>query len=79
MQVAPPSSVVTAFPLVLLGLLVLCSLWVLFDARSRATRGRRVTATLGTWQIEEPESWALLNLLVWVIFFPLYLRARSES
>ena len=58
---------------------IACVLWVLHDARSRARRGHRVTATLWQWDIEEPETWALATLLLWAVFFPVYLAARAES
>lgn len=55
------------------------SLWVLQDARSRAERGRPVVATLGGVTLDRPEVWAVLCLLVVVLFLPLYLVARSAD
>ena len=66
-------------PLLLVILVGACSLWVLHDARSRAQRGRPVTAVLGRWRIDEPEVWAIASLIVWIVFFPWYLSARSQT
>lgn len=53
--------------------------WVLYDARSMSRSGHRVTASIGSWTIEEPETWALATLVLWVLFFPMYLTARRQS
>jgi hypothetical protein len=53
--------------------------WVLYDARSMIRSGHRVTASIGNWNIEEPETWALASLVLWVLFFPMYLAARRQS
>jgi len=53
--------------------------WVLYDARSMVRRGHRVTASIGRWDIEEPETWALASLVLWVVFLPMYLTARGRS
>jgi hypothetical protein len=53
--------------------------WVLYDARSMIRTGHRVTASIGSWDIEEPETWALASLVLWVLFFPMYLTARRQS
>lgn len=66
-------------PLLLVGALVVCVAWVLRDARAHTVAGRPVVVRFGTVQIEQPEVWAGACLLVWVLFFPLYLKARSES
>jgi hypothetical protein len=49
------------------------------DARVRAGKGRPVGAYLGGLQLDKPETWAIACLLLWILFFPLYLKARSES
>lgn len=66
-------------PLVLLGLLVASVLWVLNDARVRADHRRAVIMRIGDLQIDRPEVWAAGCLVLWILFFPLYLKARSES
>jgi hypothetical protein len=53
------------------------SLWVLQDARSRAGRERPVVATFGGLTVDRPEVWAVLCLVVVVLFLPLYLVARQ--
>jgi len=53
--------------------------WVLYDARSMKRNGHRVTASIGSWRIEEPETWALASLVLRVLFFPMYLTSRRQS
>ena len=53
--------------------------WVLYDSRSMERSGHRVTASIGSWTIEEPGTWAVATLVLWVLFFPLYLTARRHS
>ena len=65
--------------LVLLGGLLVSVTWVLEDARARATRGRPVVARIGSFEIEEPTVWGAGCLVLWVFFFPLYLRARAAE
>jgi hypothetical protein len=55
------------------------SLWVLGDARSRAEAHRPVVARFGDVTIDKPEVWAVLCLVVVVLFLPLYLAARSAT
>ena len=73
----------TEVPL-LLSLLVVCcpagcALWVLSDARKRERRGHRVGVYFPSFQLDRPETWAIACLLLWILAFPLYLRARAES
>jgi hypothetical protein len=70
---------VLLIPLVVMCLLGACALWVLRDARVRARHGQPVGLYVGNLQLDEPEAWALACLLMWILFFPLYLKARSES
>lgn len=66
-------------PVVVISGLVACVLWVLHDARANAASGHPVTVHLGDFKIDRPEAWASACLVMWVVFFPLYLKARSES
>ncbi len=65
--------------LLLVAALVGCVLWVLQDARAHASRGRPVEVSIGSLHLDGPETWACACLVLWVFFFPLYLRARAES
>lgn len=68
-------------PLVALSPLVLIVTldgWVYTDARSRHGTDREVRATIGSFEIDTPELWLTLCLLLFVLFFPMYLVARRE-
>ncbi|MEO7754164.1 MAG: hypothetical protein ABIS35_12210 [Terracoccus sp.] len=66
-------------PLAVISALVVCVFWVLRDARANAAIGHPVTVYIGDFRIDRPEVWASACLVMWVVFFPLYLKARSES
>jgi hypothetical protein len=70
---------VLLIPLLAVCLVGACALWVLHDARERSGIGRPVGLQVGNLQVDRPETWACACLLMWIFFFPLYLRARSES
>jgi 4-hydroxybenzoate polyprenyltransferase len=48
--------------LVLGGVQILCSLWVLYDASAK--------------RLPKPQRWALGTLLLWIVIFPWYLERR---
>jgi fructose-specific phosphotransferase system IIC component len=64
-------------PFVVLGGLLLTVAWVFQDATSHLEHGERVEATIGALRLDSPSAWAAGCLVLWVFFFPLYLRARS--
>jgi len=65
-------------PLVLLGVLLLTVAWVFQDASTHVEHGERVEAMIGSLRLDSPNAWAAGCLVLWVFFFPLYLRARSS-
>ena len=65
-------------PLVLLAVLLLTVGWVYQDATSHAEAGEPVLFWSGSLRVETPAAWAAFCLLLWVVFFPLYLRARQR-
>jgi hypothetical protein len=66
-------------PLILLGLLLLTVAWVYQDAATHAEAGEPVVFWAGTLRVETPSAWAAFCLVLWVLFFPLYLRARQRA
>ena len=64
--------------LVVLGVLLLTVAWVFQDATAHAEHGERVEAVIGSLRVDSPNAWAVGCLVLWVFFFPLYLRARSS-
>lgn len=65
-------------PLVLLALLLLTVAWVYQDATTHAEDGERVVLWTPAFRLESPAAWAAVCLVLWVLFFPLYLRARRQ-
>lgn len=55
------------------------SYWVLIDARKRLERRRPVVAVFLGLTIDEPQTWAVLCLVLSVLFIPMYLVARRVS
>ena len=53
--------------------------WVYQDATNHAASGERVVFWSGSFRLETPTAWAALCLVLWVFFFPLYLRARQHT
>jgi hypothetical protein len=66
-------------PLALLVLVVILDVWVYVDAHHRSEARRPVVASIGTVVLETPAAWLLACLVLWVLFFPMYLVARSNS
>lgn len=66
-------------PLVLLGLLLLTVAWVYQDATAHAEAGQPVLLWSASLRVKTPAAWAAFCLVLWVVFFPLYLRARQRT
>jgi hypothetical protein len=65
--------------LALLVLVVVLDVWVYVDAQRRIDARRPVVASIGTLVLETPAAWFFACLVLWVLFFPMYLVARSNS
>jgi hypothetical protein len=68
-----------AGPLGLLVIVLAIDVWVYLDAHARAGRRRPVVASIGSFALETPATWMLACLVLWILFFPMYLVARSRS
>ena len=66
-------------PLVLLGILLLTVWWVYTDAAKHTAAGEPVVFWSGSFRLETPSAWAAVCLVLWVFFFPVYLRARQRT
>lgn len=66
-------------PVALAVVVIVLDGWVYVDARRRSNARRPVVASIGALVLETPIAWLLACLLLWVVFFPLYLVARSNS
>lgn len=65
-------------PLVIFALLLLTVAWVYQDATTHSEAGEPVLLWSGALRIETPAAWAASCLILWVVFFPLYVRARQH-
>lgn len=50
--------------------------WVYVDAQAHAERGTPVIFRGGSLKVDTPAAWALVCLILWALFFPLYLASR---
>ena len=66
-------------PLVLFGTLLVTVWWVYQDATTHARAGEPVVLWSASFRLETPSAWAAVCLVLWVFFFPLYLRARQRT
>ncbi|HVW33455.1 MAG TPA: hypothetical protein VHL53_13025 [Acidimicrobiia bacterium] len=53
-------------------------LWVFEDDRRRALAGRPVALVAGPLRVTTPMTWFVACLLLWILFFPFYVLARSR-
>jgi hypothetical protein len=66
-------------PFVFLAAVLLTVGWVHQDAARHVSDGEPVVLRAGSLRVETPAAWAALCLVLWVFFFPLYLRARQRT
>ena len=66
-------------PLFLFLLIIATDLWVYWDAKAQSDRETPVYFRIGAFQISTPPAWAICCLFLWIIFFPVYLLARSST
>jgi hypothetical protein len=66
-----------AGPLLVLVIWLVSVIWVYQDAQSRSRRGHPVTVALGSLELTTPSAWMAGCLVLWIVFFPMYLRARQ--
>jgi hypothetical protein len=66
-------------PILLLLVVLTTDFWVYQDSGSRLAGGEPVTGTLGPFRLESPTVCFIACLVLWIVAFPLYLVARSQS
>jgi hypothetical protein len=64
---------------VLLGTLMSTVWWVYQDAATHTRAGEPVVFWSTAFRLQTASEWAAVCLVLWVFFFPLYLRARERS
>jgi len=65
-------------PILVVLVIVGTDVWLYTDARTRAGRGEPVVFSFGSIQLDSPEVWAVVCLVLWVFCFPLYLASRNH-
>ncbi len=72
-------SLVELVPIIVVLVIIGTDVWVFTDARARAERGDPVVFSVGSIQLDSPEVWAVVCLVLWVLGFPLYLASRKTT
>ena len=67
-----------AGPLALLVIIAVSDVWVYLDSTRRDEGRHPVVASVGSLTLETPPAWVVACLVLWIIFFPMYLVARSN-
>ena len=71
-------SLVELVPIIVVLVIVGTVLWVYTDARTHAEKGDPVIFSVGSIQLDSPEVWSVVCLVLWVFAFPLYLASRQR-
>jgi hypothetical protein len=66
-------------PVALLVVVLVVDVRVYLDALALADQRRPVVASIGRLVLETPTAWTIACLLLWIVFFPMYLVARSKA
>jgi hypothetical protein len=64
-------------PVLVLLVILAIDLLVYADAKQRADQGAPVVLRIGAFVLETPETWFVVCLVLWIIFFPLYMVSRA--
>jgi hypothetical protein len=72
-------SVLTTVPLIALAILCATCAWVYRDAKANQVAGTPVIFRSGSLCIDTPEAWSISCLVLFFVFLPLYLAARSTT
>jgi hypothetical protein len=65
-------------PIVVVLVILVADLWVYTDAKAHAEIGDPVALSVGTIQLDSPEAWAVVCVLLSVLCFPLYFASRNH-
>jgi hypothetical protein len=72
-------SVTAWVPIIVLFAALATDLWVYVDAKARSGRGTPVIFSMGSLKVDTPAAWFLGCLILWIVFFPLYIKSRDQS
>ena len=71
-------SLVELVPIVVVLVILGADIWLYTDAKAHAENGDPVTFSVGPIQLDSPEVWALVCLVLSVLCFPLYFASRNH-
>lgn len=63
-------------PVLIIVVLLASDLWLYADAKARYEQGTPVVFSTDMFVLETPTAWLLSCIVMWLVFFPLYLRLR---
>ena len=69
--------VTLVLPFIVLAALIVVDLWVYSDASAHAEQGKPVVFSVGSFQVDRPDTWFAVCLILSVIFIPIYLTIRT--
>jgi hypothetical protein len=72
-------SMTALVPILLLLAVLATDVWVYEDSSARQQRGAPVTLAIGNLHVDTPAAWFVACLLLWIVFFPLYIKGRNQS
>jgi hypothetical protein len=65
-------------PILVLLAVLATDLWVYTDAKVHDERGTPVVVSIGSLDVDTPAVWFFGCLLLWILFFPLYIKSRDH-
>ena len=77
-EVPGPSNASFILPFIALFAMFTTAVWVYRDATAQSERGTSIFFHVGTFNVDTPIAWFVACIFLWIVFFPLYLAARSR-
>ena len=71
-------SLVELVPITVVIVILAAEVWVYTDAKAHAEHGVPVVFSVGSIQLDSPEIWAVVCLVLSVLCFPLYFASRNH-
>jgi len=71
-------SLVELVPIAVAIVIIGADVWVYTDAKAHAEHGDPVVFSVGSIQLDSPEIWAVVCLVLSVLCFPLYFASRNH-
>jgi hypothetical protein len=71
-------SVTALVPILVLLAVLATDLWVYTDAKAHYEQGTPVVVSIGSFVADTPGAWFFGCLILWILFFPLYIKRRNQ-